>query len=50
MGVHCNSPFQFFLVDRLSPCGEEEEMEETFEELRKHLDVLWAGVNISEKR
>lgn len=37
IGMHCNSAFQFFLVDKLFPSNEEEVLEETFEELNKYL-------------
>jgi hypothetical protein len=37
IGMHCNSGFQFFLVDKLFPLDEEECLEETFEELKNCL-------------
>jgi len=37
VGVHCNSAFQYFLVDRLFPNGEQEGLEELFEEFSKYL-------------
>ena len=41
IGMHCNSSFQFFLVDKLFSNGDDEDIEETFEELGKYLNDRW---------
>lgn len=43
IGIHCNSGFQFFLVDKLFPMDEEELMEETYEELKNYLAEEWSN-------